>query len=592
MPFLSHELVLFWALELSLTALLSLVVAWLVLRPAAPLVKAAVLTAILVPLGIGANHDYVLIQLIHLSIVVIPIGGLALVRRLVKSTASAASVRTQFSIIQLLTLTLLVGLAALEARFVKTRDFGLRPVLIEGFLDGSITLWAICVFSRVAHRVIRLVALLAFPLALCFLVDVDRFGSYAITNFFGGPNDALYVSIFIVSQAVFILLGFALARQIEPLSSTAIGARRTAPQATSNRPVVAWIAGALLLILAPGCILWAQMALTFRVESAWPVPDSAYNRLSGLARKLAWDSLPNQDADEATADERRAFVDQNRNVIKAMRALISPELHTVVDYTSLSIAEIQDIRSIARALYAAGMYFQEVGDWPQATEIRADCIELGVRISNGGLVIDSLIGSAVSEVGTMAVFKSIDRLDSGTCQTLMQRIRETRQALEPFSEIMRRELRWQQTAYGWHGQANVLQERILGTDVTASFEGAHDRLVTSIALLEGHAAVRAYQLAEERLPDSWSDLVPRFLNAPPRDGFHNLPLALKREGEQYLLYSFGSDGIDDSGRIDIESSIVDTPDYRLEVIVLQEEQQKAEEAAEAANAAQDPNSAE
>ncbi len=61
-------------------------------------------------------------------------------------------------------------------------------------------------------------------------------------------------------------------------------------------------------------------------------------------------------------------------------------------------------------------------------------------------------------------------------------------------------------------------------------------------------AVRRYQLEHDgALPKSLEELVPAYLEAVPADPFSEGRLIYRPAFDSYLLYSVGSDGVDDGG---------------------------------------------
>ena len=63
------------------------------------------------------------------------------------------------------------------------------------------------------------------------------------------------------------------------------------------------------------------------------------------------------------------------------------------------------------------------------------------------------------------------------------------------------------------------------------------------------AALAVYRAEQGQYPDKIDDLVPGVLAALPVDSYNALPFVYKREGEGYLLYSAGENGVDDGGSL-------------------------------------------
>jgi hypothetical protein len=79
-------------------------------------------------------------------------------------------------------------------------------------------------------------------------------------------------------------------------------------------------------------------------------------------------------------------------------------------------------------------------------------------------------------------------------------------------------------------------------------------------VLRAAAAVKLYQAAKRRPPDSLAQLAPAFLPAVPQDPFNKFaPLCYTRKGKKFLVYGFGPDGVDGKGEaaLDFQAYSVD-----------------------------------
>ena len=61
------------------------------------------------------------------------------------------------------------------------------------------------------------------------------------------------------------------------------------------------------------------------------------------------------------------------------------------------------------------------------------------------------------------------------------------------------------------------------------------------------AAIEIHRLTTGAYPDELSQLTPKLLDAVPLDPVTDQPLIYRRHPDGYLLYSVGSNGIDDGG---------------------------------------------
>src|SRR5947209_7864913 len=61
-------------------------------------------------------------------------------------------------------------------------------------------------------------------------------------------------------------------------------------------------------------------------------------------------------------------------------------------------------------------------------------------------------------------------------------------------------------------------------------------------------ALAAYHADLGRYPEKLAELAPKYIDQIPDDLFSGRPLICRLEGDGYLLYSVGVNGIDDGGR--------------------------------------------
>jgi hypothetical protein len=86
-------------------------------------------------------------------------------------------------------------------------------------------------------------------------------------------------------------------------------------------------------------------------------------------------------------------------------------------------------------------------------------------------------------------------------------------------------------------------------------------------LLQTDLAILAFQLEHNRYPDRLDELVPSLLREIPVDPYCDKPLIYRREGDEYLLYSAGPNGVDDGGqRVSWEQYIEGKGDLFLDTL--------------------------
>ena len=76
----------------------------------------------------------------------------------------------------------------------------------------------------------------------------------------------------------------------------------------------------------------------------------------------------------------------------------------------------------------------------------------------------------------------------------------------------------------------------------------HKTVVAHERLLLVELGLRSYTSQQGHPPVRLDDLVTNYLSKVPQDPFSGQPLIYRAQGTNWLLYSVGSDGVDDGGK--------------------------------------------
>jgi hypothetical protein len=89
---------------------------------------------------------------------------------------------------------------------------------------------------------------------------------------------------------------------------------------------------------------------------------------------------------------------------------------------------------------------------------------------------------------------------------------------------------------------------------------AEDRANAKLEVTRVAAALALYRAEHDRYPEKLDDLVPGIMKELPRDLFHGKPYVYKAEGQSFLLYSMGENGVDDGGG-NMQSYFLESPPF-------------------------------
>lgn len=256
--------------------------------------------------------------------------------------------------------------------------------------------------------------------------------------------------------------------------------------------------------------------------------------------------------------------------------------------------ELATLRALARGVRATAVAYAGKGQDARAVQTALDGMAMGENITNGGTLIDGLVGIACCAIDRAAIWPIVDRLDARTARAAAQRLAAIDAHSDPLSDILTHEK--------WSGEAafqNMFSHPLAGTmlqitslhttrgiidaygqkmDARAEMakkpfrrnadappsgisfvDKTMDLPLPGIAfkwcsnsasnrLLATTLALRAYKLDHGTYPATLQALVPQYLPAVPADPFAAAPLRYHLQGNRYILYSVGPDGKDDGGK--------------------------------------------
>ena len=92
----------------------------------------------------------------------------------------------------------------------------------------------------------------------------------------------------------------------------------------------------------------------------------------------------------------------------------------------------------------------------------------------------------------------------------------------------------------------------------------YKRLAYDRTLLAAIAAER-YRIAFDRWPSSVKELVPDFVDTVPIDPYDGMPLRMRKVKDGLIIYSVGTNLIDDGGKIATPPGVIDPLDVGIQM---------------------------
>jgi hypothetical protein len=219
-------------------------------------------------------------------------------------------------------------------------------------------------------------------------------------------------------------------------------------------------------------------------------------------------------------EELRAFVEKNTEALKLARAGLDRECRVPLDYSTtntMRISNLAGMKRLAQAMTTEGRLAELENRPADAVEAYVAVIRLGHAISQGGLIIDSLVGIAIESIGTAAMERLALTLDAKQCREAAIALESCEARRAPTEAIWAQERKWARRAYGLREQiARLVMFKSLkrSEQIWLAKVKAHQ---TRVRVLLLQLAARAYELDKGERPKRLADLVPAYLKNIPRD---------------------------------------------------------------------------
>ncbi len=285
-----------------------------------------------------------------------------------------------------------------------------------------------------------------------------------------------------------------------------------------------------------------------------PVPNG-YDELIKLAPQLA---RRTGFYNEMATPELASIVAMNEPILAEARQALRKECVVALDWSAdrnwfdnIHMKEIGGLRELARAFAAEGRKALLDGETRRAVTCGLDALQLVPAASHGGLGIDYLMGLGICYGSVSFLRDANESAKLEDCQYVLKNLPNIRDKMDRPADLSMRERYFMRQINGLY--FTFVTDQMFNNN-RAEFE---ERLKESlniaearIELLRLHYAIRAFQLAEQRLPKTLKELERRELKKIPKDPLGQKGFVYQPGKDRYILYSAGVNGIDDGGAND------------------------------------------
>lgn len=348
------------------------------------------------------------------------------------------------------------------------------------------------------------------------------------------------------------------------------GARSRFPR---NR--VVWLGLGALLLLALGT--GAYFTFWPDPPELPPLPDpNGYDDLIEAAFMIRGGPSASLFEQDVAVDELRAFVEPNRDVLALARSGLDKPTGVWLSFNRNNmphISRIGALRDLGRLLSIEAKLAEAEGDTSAALASHVDTVRLGHAISKGGLMLDSMTGIAIEDMGRKGLTELRSKLKSGECRGLILQLKQIDENRQPFQAMLDNEAIWRQRAVPVYERL-ILSISGAGRDLLQpaidQADQADKRSQCRLRMLMLALATQVYHDNKHTYPGDLSELAPDYLPESLVDPFSGKGFLCRQQGEAFLVYSVSHDGEDNHGN-PLGSDDWDTPGRDLVIRCIADE---------------------
>ena len=252
-------------------------------------------------------------------------------------------------------------------------------------------------------------------------------------------------------------------------------------------------------------------------------------------------------------DRLQIVVTTNQEALRLLRLGLSRRCSVPTDSALTNVAgwsgELARLKHLAQLLGDVGRW-HEVNNRPREAALTyTDIIRFGNEISRGGFLFHRLVGSSCEAIGLSPLAKLVPKLEAGDARAVMAELEEVDRTRVASDEIQRNQRKLSASRAGWWRNPVVwVRDAWKIRQVNRTCQASIQRVVVQERLLLTELALRCHRSERGRVPADLGVLVPDYLSRVLGDPFSGKPLVFRPQGTNWLLYSVGTDHVDDGGK--------------------------------------------
>lgn len=245
-------------------------------------------------------------------------------------------------------------------------------------------------------------------------------------------------------------------------------------------------------------------------------------------------------------DQLSVLISTNADSLRQLRVGLTRacSLPTGFTFTNLSL-----LKSLVQLLAAEGRLAEMEGRPVDAAQSYVDAIRFGNEMSRGGFLLYRLVGIACENMGYLPLAKLVPQLSCEQAKPIIAALEKIDEDGVRWDDVLRAERRFaRHELRQTHNPIAWVSSWWANRRAIEKAREKHYVMLARLRLVAGELALRCYRSAHGNPPDRLEQLTPDYLQRTLLDPFSGQLLAYRRQGTNWLLYSFGVDGVDDGGK--------------------------------------------
>ena len=250
-----------------------------------------------------------------------------------------------------------------------------------------------------------------------------------------------------------------------------------------------------------------------------PLPNPNGYTILVQAAKLVPAEIP--DPAQASPDVLQKFCADMAATIQEVRRGLSFQCRVPIEYSEAYLGrhmpDCAAIKKLAQSFRVAAVAAAQERRYPEAMRLGLDIIRIGQKGSQGGFLIDELVGVAVEAIGLGPLESLVNKLDAGQCREALPVLQTIEAESASAEEFLQTDRQFGRAVAGWRYPVMRIVMYKSQKQVEANVRKKLGTIDLRRRRLQIDLAARAFELEKGARPSNLKDLVPGYLKSVPID---------------------------------------------------------------------------